>query len=88
MLDNTMLLARQYIDIPEKDLRVIKHCRKSLLYYDNEPWKKQRAALTSPRAVLMVPKSARLSASIYYLFYQINLINSLLVCIEMIDWYF
>ena len=40
MLDNAMLFARQYIDIPQKDLRVLKHCRKSLLYYDNEPGKK------------------------------------------------
>ena len=39
-------------------------------------------------AVLMVPKSGSLLASIYYLCYQINLINNLLVCIGMIDWYF
>ena len=43
ILDNAMLFAQQYIDIPEKDLRIIKHCRKSLLYNDNEPWNKKNA---------------------------------------------
>ena len=37
ILDNAILFAQQYIDIPEKDLRIIKHCRKSLLCNDNEP---------------------------------------------------
>ena len=31
ILDNAILFAQQYIHIPEKDLRIIKHCRKSLL---------------------------------------------------------
>ena len=38
ILDNAILFAQQYINIPEKDLRIIKHCRKSLLYNNNEPW--------------------------------------------------
>ena len=41
ILDNAILLAQQYINIPEKDFRIIKHCRKSLLYSNNEPWKKR-----------------------------------------------
>ena len=32
ILDNAILFAQQYINITEKDLRIIKHCRKSLLY--------------------------------------------------------
>ena len=45
-----ILFAQQYIDIPEIHLRIIKHCRKSLLHHDNEPCKKttQKAASTSP----------------------------------------
>ena len=35
------MFAQQHMHIPEKDLRIIKHCRKSLLYNDNEPWKKK-----------------------------------------------
>ena len=31
----------RYTDVPEKDLRIIKHCRKSLLYNNNETWKKK-----------------------------------------------
>ena len=56
ILNNAVLLAQQYINIPEKDLRIIKHCRKSLLYNNNEPWEKkiQKAVSTSPWAVLMV----------------------------------
>ena len=41
ILYNAILFAQQYIDIPEKDWRIIKHCRKSLLYNDNKPWKKK-----------------------------------------------
>ena len=28
------------MDITQQDTRTIKHCRKSLLFYNNEPWKK------------------------------------------------
>ena len=38
---NAILFPQQYIDIPEKDLRIMKHCRKSLLYNNNEPWEKK-----------------------------------------------
>ena len=90
ILDNAVLFAQQYINFLEKDLSIIKHCRKSLLYNNDEPWKKkiQKTTSTSPWAVLMVPKSASLSASIHHLYYQMNLINNLLACIGMMDWYF
>ena len=39
ILDNVILFAQKYINIPEKDLHIIKYCRKSLLYNNNEPWK-------------------------------------------------
>ena len=42
-----------------------------MLYNDNEPWKKKNTCFD----VTMVPKSASLLASIYYLYYQINLIK-------------
>ena len=41
ILGNAILFAQQYINIPEKDLCTIKHCRKSLLYNNNELWKKK-----------------------------------------------
>ena len=41
ILGNTTLFDHQYINIPEKDLRIIKYCRKSLLYNDNKPLKKK-----------------------------------------------
>ena len=40
ILDNTILFTQQHIDILEKELCVIKHCRKSLLYNGNKPLKK------------------------------------------------
>ena len=40
ILDNAILFAQQHINIPEKDLGIIKHCRKSL-HNNNEPWKKK-----------------------------------------------
>ena len=36
ILDNALLFAKQHIEISDKDLRIIKHCRKSLLYHENE----------------------------------------------------
>ena len=45
ILDNAILFAQQYIPIPEKDLHIIKHCRKSLLYNTNEPWKKKNTEI-------------------------------------------
>ena len=41
ILDNAILFAQQYINIRGKNLRIIKHCRKSLLYNNNELWKKK-----------------------------------------------
>ena len=41
ILDNAILFAQQHINIPEKDLRIIKNRRKSLLYNNNEPLKKK-----------------------------------------------
>ena len=41
ILDNAILFAQQYIRILEKDFSIIKHCRKSLLYNNNEPWMKK-----------------------------------------------
>ena len=40
ILDNAISFALQYTSIAEEDLRIKKHCRKLLLYNDNEPWEK------------------------------------------------
>ena len=40
ILHNAILFAQEH-NILEKDLHITKHCRKSLLYNNNEPWKKQ-----------------------------------------------
>ena len=39
ILDNAILFAEQYIDIPEKKLAYHNNCRKTLFYNDYEPWK-------------------------------------------------
>ena len=41
ILDNAINFAKQYKDISDENLRIIKHCRKSLLYDNFEPWKKK-----------------------------------------------
>ena len=73
-LDNAILFVQQYINIPEKDLRIIRHCRKSLLNNNNKPWQKkmQKAVSTSPSEILMVPKYGSLSASIHLLSNKID----------------
>ena len=41
ILDTAINLAKQYTDIFDENLRIIKHCRKSLLYNNHELWKKK-----------------------------------------------
>ena len=41
ILDTAINFAKQYTDISDENLRIIKHCRKSLLYNNHEPWKKK-----------------------------------------------
>ena len=41
ILGTAINFAKQHTDIFDKNLRIIKHCRKSLLYNNHEPWKKK-----------------------------------------------
>ena len=41
ILNNAFDFAKQHVNIDENNLRIIKHCRKSLLFHDNETWKKK-----------------------------------------------
>ena len=41
VIDTAINFAKQYTDISDENLRIIKHCRKSLLYNNHEPWKKK-----------------------------------------------
>ena len=43
ILKTSLPFAKEYQDIPEEDIRIINHCRKSLLLNDNQPWKKKNA---------------------------------------------
>ena len=41
ILDTAISFARQHTDIPNKNLGIIKHCHKSLLYNNQESWEKK-----------------------------------------------
>ena len=41
MLNNTITFAENYISISKDDIRVIKHCRKTLFFYGNEARQKK-----------------------------------------------
>ena len=41
MLNNAITFAENFILISKEDIRITKHCKKSLLFYDNEAWKKK-----------------------------------------------
>ena len=41
ILKTSLSFAKEYQDIPEEDIRIINHCHKSLLFNDNQPWKKK-----------------------------------------------
>ena len=47
ILDKALLFAKHHHDMSNDNIRLIKHCRKSLLFRSNEEWKrnKQKAAL-------------------------------------------
>ena len=40
-MDIAISFARQHTDISDENFRIIKHCCKSLLYNNQEPWKKK-----------------------------------------------
>ena len=41
LLKTSSSFANEYQNTPEEDIRIINHCRKSLLFSDNQPWKKK-----------------------------------------------
>ena len=41
ILEDTIKFAKKHTEISAEILRIIKHCRKSLLFFKNEPWKKK-----------------------------------------------
>ena len=40
-MNNGIAFAENYVSISKEDIRIIKHCRNSLLFYENEAWKKK-----------------------------------------------
>ena len=53
ILTNAIQFATLHSATDDKDLHLIRHCRKSLLFFDNETWKK-KSVLMLPRAVFMM----------------------------------
>ena len=41
ILDHSLSFAKQHVEISDKNLRIIKHCRKALLYHENKARKKK-----------------------------------------------
>ena len=41
ILQTAILFAEDYVEITDEENRIIYHCRKSLLFYKNEPWRKK-----------------------------------------------
>ena len=37
-LDRALELAAQHVPISQSDIRIMKHCHKSLLFHDSKPW--------------------------------------------------
>ena len=42
-----ILFAKEHHNIPDEDVRIIDHCRKSLLFHENEPRKKKKRKAAS-----------------------------------------
>ena len=45
-LKNAIVFRENYISISKKNIRIVKYCRKSLLFYWNEAWKAKDADTT------------------------------------------
>ena len=43
ILKTSLSLANEYQNIPEEEICIMNHCWKSLLFSDNQPWKKNNA---------------------------------------------
>ena len=43
ILEDVIVFAKQHTETAEKDLRIINHCSKSLLYHEDEAWKKKES---------------------------------------------
>ena len=41
IFDEAIKFAKKHVKIPREELRTIKHCRKSLLFFKDEPWMKK-----------------------------------------------
>ena len=41
-IKKSILVAKEHHHIPDEDVRIIHHCRKSLLFHENEPWKEKK----------------------------------------------
>ena len=41
LLDDAISWAKQYTDIKDHDIKIIKHARQSLLFYNNQTWTKR-----------------------------------------------
>ena len=41
IVKNRISFAKEYHPIPDEDVRIIDYCRKSLIFNENEPWKKK-----------------------------------------------
>ena len=72
-LEDVIVFAKQHMEIAEKDLRIIKHCRKSLLHDEDEGEKRKnhRAALTLRWEATTALKSVNLLEFIFYHSFQI-----------------
>ena len=42
ILKKRILFAKEYHHVPDEDARIIDPCRESLLFHENEPWKKKK----------------------------------------------
>ena len=43
----SILFAKEHHHITDEDARMIDHCRKSLLFHEDEPWKKKKRKVAS-----------------------------------------
>ena len=74
-LDRALDLAKEYMVIPLDKVEIIKHCRKTLLYYEDSAWIKERGRVEITTFLLghMMAQKFVSSSGVYYCIVLIRL---------------
>ena len=84
LLDNAIIMARTVTNITKEEIEIIKHCRKTLLYFNQEHWNKN---VSSDFEISMGSLDSAQISDLIGLFILYNLTNSKNISLENVGLY-